>query len=89
MPKSSSNPLNDGDVGAEGCSRVGPPVYLTTTELADMLRVSERTLENWRGLGQGPTYIRMGNAGRAKVIYRLDTVLERLKRHEMGGDIFR
>jgi hypothetical protein len=58
------------------------PVFLEAAELAAMLKVSERTLENWRLGKKGPFFIRMGEGGRAKVIYSLDVVLKWLKTQE-------
>jgi excisionase family DNA binding protein len=35
-------------------------IYLTQTELAQFLRVSDRTLERWRLEGNGPPHIKAG-----------------------------
>jgi hypothetical protein len=51
------------------------PRLLTTSEVAKMLRVSERTLEDWRTRERGPSYFRLGNAGRSKVLYELHQIL--------------
>lgn len=37
------------------------PVYYTTKEAAAMLKLSPRTLENWRNLRQGPAFIKFGS----------------------------
>jgi len=50
------------------------PVFLTAAEVAKMLRMSDRTLEGMRCDGRGPPYLRLGDGGRAKVIYRLSDV---------------
>ncbi|WP_414463289.1 helix-turn-helix transcriptional regulator [Hyphomicrobium sp. DY-1] len=55
------------------------PVFLESVEVAEMLRISDRTLENWRMAKRGPNAIRLGKGGRAKVIYSLDEVLRWLK----------
>ena len=34
---------------------------LTSKELAERLRLSEGTLRNWRWLGKGPKWIRVGS----------------------------
>ncbi|MDQ8698158.1 helix-turn-helix domain-containing protein [Hyphomicrobium sp. LHD-15] len=52
------------------------PVFLTSIEVAHMLRLSPKTLEKMRLEKRGPEYFRLGNAGRAKVIYRLADVEE-------------
>ena len=33
---------------------------VTTKKVAEILNMSPRTLENWRGKGRGPTYRRIG-----------------------------
>ena len=42
---------------------------LDTAEASDFLKVSVRTLENWRARGIGPRYIRLGSS--KGVRYRL------------------
>jgi hypothetical protein len=44
---------------------------LHQAELAHRWRISPRTLERWRWLGQGPAYLKLGGS----VAYRLDNVL--------------
>ena len=44
--------------------------HLTSLDLARRWRLSPRTLERWRWLGQGPAYLKLG----AAVAYRLDDV---------------
>lgn len=61
------------------------PVFLECAEVAEMLRLSERTLENWRLQDSGPCYLRLGTGGRAKVLYEFSTLLAWLKRHERVG----
>lgn len=36
------------------------PFMLTTAEVAKLLNISERTLEDWRLRGGGPRYIKVG-----------------------------
>ena len=43
---------------------------LTTTEAADLLRLSPRTLEDMRVTGSGPRYFKLGPGKRSKVVYR-------------------
>lgn len=64
-----------GAEGSGGGSSTGRPVFLTSVEVADMLRVSPRTLEKMRLEKRGPLYIRLGKNGKSKVIYRLEDVL--------------
>lgn len=50
---------------------------LTTVEVAEMLRISRRTLETWRLRGRGPAYIRVGR----RVGYRPEAVEQWLHAH--------
>ncbi|TFB65034.1 AlpA family transcriptional regulator [Cryobacterium sp. Hz9] len=36
------------------------PTFLTQRELSELLRLSERTLEDWRLMHAGPSYIKLG-----------------------------
>ncbi|MFH0901051.1 MAG: helix-turn-helix domain-containing protein [Pseudomonadota bacterium] len=53
-------------------------VFLTTKELAQLLRVREQTVRCWRlrGGDSGPPYVRVGNGLKSPVIYRLRDVEE-------------
>lgn len=42
----------------------------TDRELADHLGISRKTLQKWRSLGMGPTYLKLGS----KVVYRIEDV---------------
>ena len=44
--------------------------HLNQTELARRWRMSERTLERWRWLGQGPRFMKLGG----RVAYRLEDI---------------
>ena len=44
---------------------------LTQIELAARWRISHRTLEYWRSLGDGPRFIKIGR----RVVYRMEDVL--------------
>ena len=46
------------------------PSRLTQQELAACWRISVRTLERWRWLGEGPQFIKVGG----RVVYRLEDV---------------
>ncbi|WP_409562171.1 helix-turn-helix domain-containing protein [Hyphomicrobium sp. B1] len=58
------------------------PVYLTTAEVAAMIRIKPRTLEDWRLDGKGPPATKLGKGNVARVVYRLEAVLQWLKDHE-------
>ena len=47
-----------------------PVRHLNQIELADRWKVSPRTLERWRWLGQGPRFMKLGG----RVAYRLEDV---------------
>jgi len=51
-------------------------LLLTMEEVADILRVSESALYNWRRDGVGPEFIKNGNGPRAKVMYPIRKVAE-------------
>jgi len=57
--------------------------HLTQLDLARRWRVSPRTLERWRWLGQGPAYLKLG----ASIAYRLDDVeaFEAHQRHDAAA----
>lgn len=44
--------------------------HLSQIELAARWNISHRTLERWRGTGEGPKFIKLGG----RVIYRLEDV---------------
>lgn len=44
--------------------------HLNQIDLADRWNISERTLERWRWLGEGPAYLKIGG----RVVYRLEDV---------------
>lgn len=47
-----------------------PPQHLNQTELSRRWKISPRTLERWRWLRQGPTYLKIGG----RVAYRLEDI---------------
>ncbi|MCX7382580.1 MAG: helix-turn-helix domain-containing protein [Alphaproteobacteria bacterium] len=44
--------------------------HLNQTELARRWRISPRTLERWRWVGQGPVFLKLGG----RVVYRLEDI---------------
>jgi len=42
--------------------------HLNQIDLADRWNISERTLERWRWLGEGPAYLKISG----RVVYRLE-----------------
>jgi excisionase family DNA binding protein len=60
-----------------------PSPLLTIAEVAELLGVSERTLETWRYRGRGPAFIRVGK----KVVrYRLSDVEAFLEANRQGAE---
>jgi len=49
--------------------------YLTTAELAERLKVSERTVRSWRMKGEGPRFIKVGK-GSGAVRYPVEAINE-------------
>ena len=47
-----------------------PRKHLNQIELADRWRISHRTLERWRWVGEGPAYLKVGG----RVLYRLEDI---------------
>ncbi len=45
--------------------------HLNQVELSRRWKISPRTLERWRWLGQGPRYLKVGG----RVIYRLEDII--------------
>lgn len=47
-----------------------PVKHLNGVELSRRWRISPRTLERWRWLGQGPAFLKIGG----RVVYRLEDI---------------
>ena len=60
-------------------------VFLISTEAADLLRISRRTLERMRVDGTGPRYLKVGPGKRSRVLYRQSEVLAWLERQTYGS----
>ena len=46
-----------------------PTELMTPEEVADLLKVSPGTLENWRYRGEGPPFVKLGHKRRSPVRY--------------------
>jgi hypothetical protein len=46
--------------------------HFNQVELSRRWKLSPRTLERWRWLGQGPRYLKVGG----RVVYRLEDIIE-------------
>lgn len=60
-------------------------MFLTTIEVAGLLRISRRTLERMRVEGTGPRYLKVGPGKRSRVLYRQQDVMEWLGRYQYGS----
>lgn len=58
---------------------------LNELELATHLGVSRKTLQKWRSLGLGPTYLKLG----AKVVYRIEDIDAYVQRSLRKSDCMR
>ena len=56
--------------------------HLNQLELARRWAVSPRTLERWRWLKQGPTYLKIGN----RIVYRLEDIERAIRAVEPDQD---
>lgn len=52
---------------------------LNEDEAAVYLRLSKKTLQNWRVSGRGPAFVKIGRCVR----YRVDVLVAYISRHEM------
>lgn len=48
--------------------------YLTPNETAQLLRVTPRTLDNWRDIGFGPSWLTLGYKPHIKIVYDLRAI---------------
>mgnify|MGYP002775291589 FL=1 len=55
------------------------PLFMTTEELAVVLRTKRKTLEDWRSKKKGPAYHRPDAKGGARVLYSRHDVSKWLK----------
>jgi hypothetical protein len=49
---------------------------MTTKEVADFLKMSQASINQWRSRGTGPTCFRSGDGPKARVRYRKQDVLD-------------
>lgn len=62
-------------------SAVKQPVYLTSQEASDLVRISIRTLEKMRVEGTGPRYLKAGGGKRSRVLYLEQDIAAWLEEH--------
>jgi len=57
---------------------------VSSTEAAQMLGISPRTLANWRVQGRGPAYVRIGK-NRSPILYRVGDIESWLESRLIDG----
>lgn len=60
------------------------PSALPSNTAAPYVGVSRKTLSNWRALGEGPPYVRLGKAG-SRIVYRVADLDRYLAERVIGG----
>ena len=60
------------------------PCALPSITAAPYVGVSRKTLSNWRTLGEGPPYIRLGKTG-SRILYRIADLDRFLAERVVGG----
>jgi hypothetical protein len=61
-----------------------PPAALASIPAAAYIGVARKTLSNWRALGEGPPYARLGKSG-GRIVYRVSDLDQFLAEHMVGG----
>jgi hypothetical protein len=61
---------SEAQIPLPGAQQISPIRHFHQVELARRWNISPRTLENWRWLGQGPAYLKVGG----RVLYRIEDV---------------
>jgi hypothetical protein len=59
--------------------------YLTTSQAAEILSLSARTLERMRVDGIGPPFLKAGGGKRSRVLYALSDIEDWLFGHRFGS----
>ena len=62
------------------------PTALPSVTAAAYVGVSRKTLSNWRALGEGPAYVRLGRSG-ARIVYRVADLDRYLAERLIGGGV--
>jgi hypothetical protein len=61
------------------------PCALPSIAAAPYVGVSRKTLSNWRALGEGPPYVRLGKSPGARIVYRVADLDRFLADRVIGG----
>ena len=66
-------------------NNIYPPITVDANTAAALIGISEKTLRNWRSLGEGPPYLRAGGPG-SRVLYRYKDLEKWIdSRESVGG----
>ena len=57
------------------------PIFMLELEAAELARLQPSTLQNWRVLGTGPPFIRLGGA-RGRIVYEREALIAWIRSHE-------
>jgi hypothetical protein len=60
-----------------------PPAALPSIPAGAYIGVTRKTLSNWRSLGVGPAYARLGKSG-ARIVYRVVDLDRYIEEHMIG-----
>jgi len=61
-----------------------PPGGLPSAAAAAYIGIAPKTLANWRALGEGPRYVRLGRS-HARIVYRVADLDQYLADRVVGG----
>ena len=66
-------------------SREPEVLAVDTHQASAVIGVDRRTLANWRSLGRGPRYVKLGEGASAPVLYRVADLEAWLEANLVGG----
>jgi Helix-turn-helix domain len=85
QPKERAIPSASVPVAAVRTQSGGRSAYMTTSEAAQFVRLSPRTLERLRVHGAGPVYLRAGTGKRARILYKAEHLVAWLEGQTYGS----
>jgi hypothetical protein len=85
QPKERAIPSASVPVAAVRTQAGGRSAYMTTSEAAQFVRLSPRTLERLRVHGAGPVYLRAGTGKRARILYKAEHLVAWLEGQTYGS----
>jgi len=70
---------------SSGFSTSGIPVLLTEEAAAQLLAIPQKTLRNWRCLGRGPQFLRLGGGKNDIVRYQIGAIRDYLTQRTLSN----